>query len=572
MRFRGRLGWLVFATTASSALTFGQERLPEPFDVLIRGARIVDGTGNPWFYGDVAIRGDRIAAIGLLGPQVKASHTIDAKNLVVAPGFIDIHSHSDMTLLEDGSAQSKIRQGVTTEILGEDTSAGPAKGKRPPRSETFGAIPLTWTTLGGYFDTLERQGMAVNVASYVGLGTLLECVQGDTLDRPDRSRLEEMKVLLDEAMSDGALGLATMLASPHELAIKTEDLVELCHVVKRHGGLFSSHIRNEGIDVFDSVKEAIAVGRLAQVPVDIIHLKIADSALWGRMKDVVSLIAHARQEGINVQANVYPYTRGNNDLVSIIPPWAHEGGKSQLIARLRDRAVRERLKRDIRGGLPGWYNHYTAVGGDWSRMLISGHLSPNNRKFEGQTMDRVVAAKSAGIVPQPDALDVLFDLLIDENGSISTIYAHHSEADMNYALIQPWCSVGSDGSALAIEGPLRRGHPHPRNFGTFPRVLGEYVRNRQLLRLEDAIRKMTSINATKVGLIDRGLLRQGQFADLVIFDPATVIDHSTYLEPFQYNTGIVSVIVNGRLVLENGQNSQSRPGRALRHGQSMSPK
>jgi N-acyl-D-amino-acid deacylase len=571
MRFRGQLGWILMTLTLVSSHTFGEEQQPEPFDVLIRGGTIVDGTGNPWFEGDVAIRGDRIEAVGWLGTQLSARRTIEATNLVVAPGFIDIHSHSDMTLLEDGAAQSKIRQGVTTEILGEDTSAGPAKGKRPPSSVTFGGIPLTWTTLGGYFDALERQGIAVNVASYVGLGTLLECVQGDSLVRPDRSRLEEMTVLLDEAMSDGAIGLATMLASPRELAVTTQDLVELCQVVKRHGGLFSSHIRNEGSDVFEAVLEAITVGRSARVPVDIIHLKIADRSLWGRMKDIVSMIDQARRDGVNVQANVYPYTRGNNDLVSIIPPWAHEGGKTQLIARLRDGSTRDRLKRDIRTGLPGWYNHYTAVGGDWSRMLISGHLSPANREFEGQTMDRIVAAKSAGVVPQPDALDVLFDFLIHENGSISTIYAHHSEEDMNFALVQPWCSIGSDGSALAIAGSLRRGHPHPRNFGTFPRVLGEYVRNRRILRLEDAVRKMTSLNAAKVGLIDRGLLKPGHYADIAIFDPATVIDHSTYLEPFQYSTGIIFAMVNGKLVLENGQPSPARPGRALRHGRSVAP-
>jgi N-acyl-D-amino-acid deacylase len=569
--FRIRLLWMLFVSAAAGSIAFGQESRPDPYDIVVRGGKIVDGTGNPWFQGDVAIRADRIAAVGSLGPQVKARHTIDATNLIVAPGFIDMHSHSDMTLLEDGSAQSKIRQGVTTEVLGEDTSAGPAKGKRPPRSVTFGGIPLTWTTLGGYFDALERQGVAVNVTSYVGLGTLLECAQGDSLVRPDRSRMEEMKVLLDEAMNDGAIGLATMLASPRELAVTTQDLVELCQVVKRHGGLYSSHIRNEGSDVFDAVVEAITIGRSANVPVDIIHLKIADRSLWGRMKDIVALIDQARRDGVNVQANVYPYTRGNNDLVSIIPPWAHEGGKPQLIARLRDRSMRDRLKRDIRTGLPGWYNHYTAVGGDWSRMLVSGHLSLANQSFEGQTMDRIIEVKSAGVAPHPDALDVLFDFLIDENGSISTIYAHHSEDDMNFALVQPWCSVGSDGSALAIVGPLRRGHPHPRNFGTFPRVLGEYVRNRQLLRLEDAVRKMTSLNAAKVGLNDRGLLKPGQYADIVIFDPATVIDHSTYLEPFQYNSGINSVIVNGKLVLEDGQSGPARPGRALRHGRSVPP-
>jgi len=566
MNLRTRLFCMLFVLAAARTLAFGQEVSREPFDLLIRGGKIVDGTGNPWFEGDLAIRGARIAVMGTLGADATARRIIDARGMVVAPGFVDIHSHSDMTLFEDGGAPSKVRQGVTTEILGEDTSAGPSKGRRAPRSVKSGGGTRSWTTLSGYFDALENQGIAVNVASYVGLGTLLECAVGDALDRPDGQQLEAIKQLLDEAMRDGALGLATMLASPRELAVTTDDLVALCLVVKRHGGIYSSHIRHEGTGVFDAVKEAIAVGRRAGIPVDVIHLKIADQSLWGRMPGVIALIDEARREGVNVQANVYPYTRGNNDLVSIIPPWAHQGGTSALLARLKDRSLRDRLKRDIQGGLPGWYNHFTAVGGDWSRMLVSARLNPANQHFQGQTMDKIIAAKSAGLNPAPDPLDVLFDFLIEENGTINTIYAHHTENDMNLALVQPWCSVGSDGSALAIEGPLRRGHPHPRNFGTFPRVLGEYVRNRQLLRLEDAVRKMTSMSAAKVGLVERGLLRPGLFADVTIFDPNAVIDHSTYLEPFQYNQGIEYVLVNGQLVLDQGRQTQARPGRALRHG------
>jgi N-acyl-D-aspartate/D-glutamate deacylase len=427
-------------------------------------------------------------------------------------------------------------------------------------------VTPTWTTLGGYFEALEKRGIAVNVASYAGLGTLLGCVLGDALARPDAAQLQAMKELLDEAMRDGAIGLSTMLASPRELAVTTEDLVELARVVQRHGGLYSSHIRNEGLEVIAADTEAIEIGRRAGVPVDIIHIKIADQALWHHMNEIVGLIDRARREGVNVQANVYPYTRGNNDLVSIIPPWAHEGGKTELLARLKDRSVRDRLKREIRAGLPGWYNHYTAVGGDWSRMLISAHLSAANRQFEGQTMDRIIAAKTAGRASVPDPLEVLFDFLIQEQGAIGTIYAHHTEEDMNLVLVQPWCSIGSDGTALAIEGPLRSGHPHPRSFGTFARVLGEYVRHRRLLRLEDAVRKMTSLNAAKAGLVDRGLLRPGLLADITIFDPNTVIDHATYLDPFQYSTGIVSVIVNGRIVLDRGQHTHAHPGRALRHG------
>src|SRR5207244_1445229 len=280
---------------------------------------------------------------------------------------------------------------------------------------------------------------------------------------------------------------------------------------------------------------------------------------WGRMNEVVALIEEARKRGVNVQANVYPYTRGNNNLASIIPPWAHEGGTSKMLARLRDAKQRERLKKEIRDGLPDWYNHYTAVGGDWGRMLISGRGS-----YEGLTMDRVIAQRSKGKDPAPDALDVLFDLLIEEGGSIPTVYEHHTEKDMNLALVQPWCSIGSDGSAYATNGPLRRGNPHPRNFGTFPRVLGVYVRQRGLLRLEDAVRKMTSLNAAKLGILDRGLLRPGFAADLTLFDPERVIDRSTYEAPFQYSEGIEYVIVNGQVVLEHGQHTGVRPGQVIR--------
>jgi sugar lactone lactonase YvrE len=278
------------------------------------------------------------------------------------------------------------------------------------------------------------------------------------------------------------------------------------------------------------------------------------------MKEVVALIEDARTRGVNVQANVYPYTRGNNDLVSIIPPWAHEGGRSSLLARLRDVQQRERLKQDIEKGVPGWYNHYTAVGRDWRRLLVS-----DDSPYKGLTMDRVIGMKSEGKVPPPDPLDILFDLLIERNGSVSTVFAHHTEEDMNFALRQPWCSVGSDGSALAVEGPLRRGNPHPRSFGTFARMLGVYVRERGLLRLEDAVRKMTSLNATKIGLRDRGLVRGGCFADLTLFNEARVIDRATYEQPFQYSEGIEYVIVNGQVVLDRGTHTGAHPGRALRH-------
>jgi N-acyl-D-aspartate/D-glutamate deacylase len=528
------------------------------YDVIIRHGKIVDGSGNPWFYGDVALKDDRIAAIGQVAGD--ARRVIDATGLVVAPGFIDMHSHSDWVLLEDGNAQSKIRQGVTTEVIGESTSPGPFQFKLAPRTVSIKGEPAQIRRLNDYFVALESAGVSVNVASYVGEGTIWECVMGSSFERPTSGELQRMRELVGEAMVDGAFGLSTALMMPPSSLATTADLIELCKVVREHGGIYVTHMRDEGLGVFDSVKEAIQIGERAGVPVDILHLKIADQKYWGRMKEIVALIDEARSRGVNVQANVYPYTRGNNDLVSIIPPWAHEGGHSNLLARLKDPEQRRRLKQEIRNGVPGWYNHYTAVGGDWRRMLISA-----NNPYQGLTMDRVIAMKSEGKAPPPDRLDILFDLLIEQNGSVSTVYAHHTEEDMNLVLSQPWCSIGSDGSALATEGPLRRGHPHPRSFGTFPRVLGVYVRERGLLRLEDAVRKMTSLNAAKIGIRDRGLLQSGLIADITIFDANRIIDGATYEEPFHYNQGVEYVIVNGRMVIDQGTHTGARPGRALRH-------
>jgi N-acyl-D-aspartate/D-glutamate deacylase len=312
--------------------------------------------------------------------------------------------------------------------------------------------------------------------------------------------------------------------------------------------------------VFDSVAEAIEIGERAGVPVDVIHLKIADQQSWGNMRGVVEMFEAARRRGVNVQANVYPYTRGNNNLASIIPPWAHEGGKQRLLERLGNPTDRIKLKRDIEQGIDGWYNHYTAVGRDWSRMLISA-AGP----YKGMNMQQVLEQKTKGSDPAPEPLDVLFDLLIEQGGSVGTVYAHHEERDMNLAMLQPWCSIGSDGSSLAIAGPLRRGNPHPRNFGTFPRVLGRYVRDRGLLTLEDAIRKMTSLNASKLGILDRGVLRPGCFADITIFEAEAIGDEADYTDPFHYNKGIRNVVVNGKIVLDGEQHLGARPGRVLRH-------
>jgi len=528
------------------------------YDLVLRGGKVVDGTGNPWFYGDVGVRADKIASIGHV-PAGAGKREIDAKGFVVAPGFIDMHAHSDWLLIEDGDAQSKIRQGVTIEVLGEGGSAAPWKGKLVPHRIAVSNRTAMIVTMTDYFKTLEESRIALNVVSYVGLNNIWQSVMGQSFARPTKDELERMKALLREAMEQGAFGLSSQVMMPPGSLATTDELVALCGVVREFGGIYVTHIRNEGLGVFDSVQEVIEIAESAKVGADILHLKIADEKYWGRMNEVVGLIERARARGVNVQANVYPYTRGNNNLSSIIPPWAHEGGRARMLERLRDPTTRAKIKQDIRNGIAGWYNHYTAVGGDWSRMLVS-----DSNKYKGKTMDQVIADVSKNQNPSPDPLDAMFDLLIASEGSVGIVYAHHTEKDMTLALAQPWCSIGSDGSAYATEGPLRRGNPHPRNFGTFPRVLGVYVREQKLLRLEDAVRKMTSLNAAKLGIFDRGLLRPGNFADITIFDAERVIDRSTYTDPFHYGEGIEYVIVNGEVVLDRGKHTGKRPGRALK--------
>ena len=368
-----------------------------------------------------------------------------------------------------------------------------------------------------------------------------------------------MRRLVGEAMADGALGLASSLSGPPGVWIDTDTLVALAEVAGQHGGIYSTHMRTEGTGVFKSVEEAIEIGRRGRLPVDIIHLKIAERTMWGQMPELVALIAAARARGQAVEANVYPYRAGQNNLASIVPPWAHEGGAAALVARLKDPALRPRLEGEILGKVPlgDWYNHYTATG-DWDGMLLVTLANPRYRQFAGKRMSEVIT--SIGKPP----LDVLFELLVENGGSVPTVFFHHSEEDMRYALAQPFVSIGSDGSAVSADGTVGPAHPHPRFYGTFPRVLGRYVRETGVLTLEEAVRKMTSANAAKVRQFDRGLLRPALWADVTIFDPARVIDHATFEQPQQYATGIEYVIVNGTVVIDRGQHTHARPGQILR--------
>ncbi|MGH9374475.1 MAG: N-acyl-D-amino-acid deacylase family protein, partial [Vicinamibacterales bacterium] len=445
---------------------------------------------------------------------------------------------------------------VTTMVLGESRSAGPvrADATEAPRAD---GVRVDWTTLGGYFATLERQHMATNIASYVGEEQVWTYVKGYGQSPATASELEAMKKLVAQAMDEGAMGLSTALLMPPSSLATTENLIALAQVAKQHGGIYSTHIRDEGEGVFQAIAEAIQVGKRTQIPVDIIHMKIAHKKLWGRASEIVAMVQQARDAGFNIQANVYPYTAGQNNLSSIIPPWAHDGGREKLLERLRDPKARRRMRKEILSGLPNWYNHYLATGDGWGGMQLVTLRNRRNAPFQGKRMSELIEARGG------DPVEVLFDVLIEENGSVPAVFFHHSEQDMQLVMKQQWTSIGSDGSAVSAEGSTARTHPHPRYYGTFPRVLGRYVRELQVLTLPEAVRKMTSMNADKIGIKDRGRLREGMWADITIFDADRVIDRATFENPHQYPIGISYVIVNGAVTLERERHTGALAGRVL---------
>lgn len=533
---------LMLALALSCTAAFGQET----FDLVVANGSLVDGTGAAARRADVGIRNGRIAAVGDLSRAAR-KRTVEAKGLVVAPGFIDMHNHSDDTLLDEPRCESMIRQGVTTMVLGEGGSAGPVKpGVKP------------WTTLGGYFDYVQKKGVAANVCSYVGQTQIWTHVKGYANTPATAEEMEAMKREVALAMREGAMGLATSLLMPPSSLITTAQLIELAKVAKGYGGIYSTHTRDEGTGVFRSIGEAIEIGKGAGIRVDCIHLKIADKKFWGQMPEVIAMIRKAREEGHDIQAHVYPYTAGQNNLRAIIPPWAHDGGNARMLERLKDPAMRARMRKDIEEGLPDWYNHYLAVGKDWDAMLLVTLKHPRNQPFTGKRMGDLLRARGG------DPIETFFDVLIEEQGSVGTVYFHHSEEDMQFAMKQPFTSIGSDGSAMSPEGPRGRSNPHPRSYGTFPRVLGRYVRELKTVTLPEAVRKMTSMNAAKINIAGRGVVKVGNWADVTVFDPETVADKADYVKPHQYPVGIPYVIVNGVVVLDNYKHTGAMPGKVIR--------
>lgn len=530
-----------------------------PFDLVIRGGRLVDGSGNPWHQADVGVRDGRVVAIGRLEGR-PARRVIDAQGLVVAPGFIDMLGQSEFTLLVDGRAESKIRQGITTEITGEGESIAPVNdailADWKPFLDHYG-LKVDWRRFRGYFARLEKQGTAINLGSYVGATQVREMVLGHANRAPTPAELERMKQLVAEAMEDGALGLSTSLVYAPAFYARTDELVALARVASAAGGIYATHMRNEGNSISEALDEAIRIGLEAHIPVEIFHLKVAGKPNWGKMGQVTQQIHAAREAGVDIAADTYSYTAGATALAASIPPWAHEGGIDKMLARLRDPATRQRLKAEIERPAKDWENFYYGSGGA-SGVLISSVLNPTLKPFEGKRLDEIARLR------KQEPLDALFELVIEDGAQTGAIYFLMDEPDVEAAIRAPWVSFGCDCEARRTDGILGEFKPHPRCYGNFPRILGRYVREKHLLSLEEAVRKMTSLAAERVGLMDRGLIKEGLWADITIFDPSTVRDVATYENPNQYAEGIRYVIVNGQLVLDDGKMTGALPGRVLR--------
>ena len=549
------LGLTIVALAAPLAQT------PSPYDVLITGGRVVDGTGAPWVHADVAIAGDRIAAVGdLAGAPAKVR--VDATNLVVAPGFIDMLGQSEFYVLVDGRAASKIMMGVTTEITGEGTSIAPVNDRMMAQDKAqwdhYGLTP-DFQTLAGYFARLEtRSKPALNIGTFVGAGGVRDYVIGRGNSPASAAQLEEMKRLVKQAMEEGALGLSTSLQYVPDRFATTDELIELAKVAAQHGGVYLTHQRSESAQVFESIDEVIRISHEAKIPAEIWHLKTAYKANWGKMPEVLSRIHSARANGIDVTANQYPYTRASNGLDACLPLWAREGGTDAMIARLKDPATRERIKREMDDPeAKGWENQWYGSGGA-DGVMVAAVLNPELRKWEGMTLTEI--GKAMGKDPR----DAVMDLVIADRGETDCIIAIMDEQDVRTALKDPLISIDTDSAARAEDGPLAESKSHPRGWGTFARILGHYVRDERLLTLEEAVRKMTSQPASRVGLLDRGILRPGMAADITVFDAATIRDVATFADPNHYAVGVKYVFVNGQAVVKDGGMTDARPGRPLR--------
>lgn len=529
------------------------------YDVIIRNGRIVDGSGNPWYSADIAIRADRIAAIGKLD-KATANRVIDASGLVVAPGFIDMLGQSELSLLIDNRAVSKLSQGITTEITGEGGSIAPQNALTVEALAPSIApyhLQVDWTDLEGYFRRLEANGTPINLGTYVGAAQVREAILGDVNRAPTPDELEKMKALVEQAMQQGAFGISTALIYPPGHYAKTEELIELAKVASQYGGIYATHMRSEGQSEIAAIQEALRIGREAHLPVEIFHMKVSGKSRAGGMKNVVEMIQKARDAGQDVTADMYPYLAGATALASALPPWAADGGLNKLLERLQDPAIRARIKSEMGSDHPDWENLYFDSGGA-SGVMVASVVNKDLKQYTGKTVAQIADAQ------KKDPLEALFDFILADKGQTGALYFIASEEDLRYGLSQPWTSIGLDANEMPLDGLLFEPHAHPRTFGSMPRFLGHYVRDLKLMPMEQGIRKITSLPAQREHLLNRGLLKEGFFADVTIFDPATIMDKATYTEPTQLSVGVKYVLVNGQLEYEDGKMTGAMAGKALR--------
>ena len=528
------------------------------FDLLIKGGTLYDGSGEKPRVTDVAIRGDRIVALGDF-PADRARTVIDAKGLAVAPGFINMLSWSTESLMEDGRSQSEIREGVTTEIMGEGFSMGPLNDRIKERMRSQqGDIKyeIKWSTLAEYLRYLEQRGVSCNVASFLGATTIREYVIGLEDKAPTPEQLEQMRQLIRQEMEAGALGIGTSLIYPPAFYAKTEELIELCKVAAKYQGKYISHMRSEGNKLLEALDELIRISREANIPAEVYHLKAAGEQNWPKLPAALAKIEEARKGGLKITADMYTYPAAGTGLDACLPPWTEDGGYPALFKRLRDPATREKIAAEVRAPTDKWENLYLAAGSP-ERILLCGFKSEKLKPLTGKSLAEV--AKLRG----QDPVQTIMDLISEDESRIDTIYFLMSEENIRKEIAQPWVSFGSDEASQAPEGVFLKSNAHPRAYGNFARLLGHYVREEKIISLAEAVKRLSGLPATNLGLDHRGFVKEGMFADLVVFDPATIADRATFEKPHQYAVGMKHVFVNGVQVLKDGEHTGARPGRAL---------
>ena len=528
------------------------------FDVIIKGGTVYDGSGEKPRMTDVALRGDRIVGLGNF-PAEKAQTVIDAKGMAVAPGFINMLSWSTESLIEDGRSQSEIRQGVTTQIMGEGWSMGPLNDPMKQRiiaEQKDIKYEIKWTTLAEYLTYLEQRGVSPNVASYLGATTVREHVIGLEDKQPTPGQLEQMRELVRQAMEQGALGIGTSLIYAPAFYAKTEELIELCKVAAKYQGKYISHVRSEGNQLVEAIEELIRISREAGLPAEIYHIKAAGEKNWPKMDKVLEKVEAARKEGLKITANMYVYPAGGTGLDASLPPWTLDGGYEALWKRLEDPATRKKIAEEVRTPSDAWENFFLAAGSP-ERILLVGFKNEKLKPLTGKSLAEV--AKMRG----KDPVEAIMDLLLEDRSRVDTLYFLMSEENIRKEIAKPWVSFGSDEASQAPEGAFLKSNPHPRAYGNFARLLGRYVRDEKIISLEEAVKRMTSLPAANLGLDQRGFLREGLFADVVVFDPKTIADKATFEKPHQYAVGMKHVFVNGKQVLKEGEHTGAKPGRAL---------